>query len=181
MKNKMIIASIVFSIAMLFGNQVDAQNFSSLDKSPLDVASYPSSYRESNKLVKIIYSRPQLKGRSVAKLTKGGQVWRFGANESAEITFYTDMKLDGKTVKAGSYSVAAITGEKEWTIIINTAVNGWGSYSYDEANDIARITVPVTKASESLEAFSIAFEESDNGTHMHLGWGEDRVAVPFTK
>ncbi|MGY8885644.1 MAG: DUF2911 domain-containing protein [Flavobacteriales bacterium] len=181
MKNKMIIASIVFSIAMLFGNQVDAQNFSSLDKSPLDVASYPSSYRESNKLVKIVYSRPQLKGRSVAKLTKGGQVWRFGANESAEITFYTDMKLDGKTIKAGSYSVAAITGEKEWTIIINTAVNGWGSYSYDEANDVARITVPVTKASESLEAFSIAFEESDNETHMHLGWGEDRVAVPFTK
>jgi hypothetical protein len=91
------------------------------------------------------------------------------------------MKLDGKTIKAGSYSVAAITGDTEWTIIVNSAVNGWGSYSYDEANDVARITVPVTKASESLEAFSIAFEESDNGTHMHIGWGTDRVAVPFTK
>jgi hypothetical protein len=181
MKNKMIISSIVFSLMMLFGNQVHAQKFSDLDKSPLDAASYPSSYKESNKLVKIVYSRPQLKGRDVAKLTDSGKVWRFGANEAAEITFYTDMKLDGKTIKAGSYSVAAITGDTEWTIIVNSAVNGWGSYSYDEANDVARITVPVTKASESLEAFSIAFEESDNGTHMHIGWGTDRVAVPFTK
>ena len=181
MKNKMIISSIVFSLMMLFGNQVQAQKFSPLDKSPLDAASYPSSYKESNKQIKIVYSRPQLKGRKVSKLTDSGKVWRFGANESAEITFYTDMKLDGKTIKAGSYSVAAITGETEWTIMINSALNGWGSYSYDKANDVAKITVPVTKGSESLEAFSIAFEESDNGTHMHLGWGEVRVAVPFTK
>lgn len=181
MKNKMIISSIVFSLMMLFGNQVQAQEFSSLDKSPLDAASYPSSYKESNKLVKIVYSRPQLKGRKVAKLTDSGKVWRFGANEAAEITFYTDMKLDGKTIKAGSYSVAAITGETEWTIIINSALNTWGSYSYKEANDVARITVPATMASESIEAFSVAFEESDNGAHMHLGWGKVRVAVPFTK
>lgn len=177
----MIISSIVFSLMMLFGNQVQAQNFSGLDKSPLDVAAYPSSYKDSNKLVKIVYSRPQLNERSVAKLTDAGKVWRFGANESAEITFYTDMKLNGKTIKAGSYSVAAITGDTEWTIIINSALNGWGSYSYKEANDVARITVPVTKASESLEAFSIAFEESKDGVHMHLGWGTVRVAVPFTK
>jgi hypothetical protein len=181
MKNKMIISSIVFSLMMLFGNQVQSQNFSDLDKSPLDAASYPSSYKESNKLVKIIYSRPQLKGRTVAKLTNSGDIWRFGANESAEITFYTDMKLDGKTIKAGSYSVAAITGETEWTIMINSALNGWGSYSYDKANDVAKITVPVTKSSESLEAFSIAFTKSDNGTHMNIGWGMDRVAVPFAK
>jgi hypothetical protein len=181
MKNKMIISSIVFSLMMLFGNQAQAQNFKDLDKSPLDAASYPSDYKESNKLVKIVYSRPQLKGRNVAKLTNSGKVWRFGANESAEITFYTDMKLDGKTIKAGSYSVAAITGDTEWTIMINSALNGWGSYSYDKANDVAKITVPVTQSSESLEAFSVAFEESDNGTHMQLGWGTVRVAVPFTK
>ncbi len=181
MKNKTKILSLVFTMVMLFSSQTQAQDFKGLDKSPLDVASFPSSYKESNKLVKIVYSRPQLKGRSVAKLTKSGEVWRFGANEAAEITFYTDMKLDGKTIKAGSYSVAAITGDKEWTIMLNSALNGWGSYSYDKKNDIARMTVPVTKASESLEAFSILFEESDSGTHMKMGWGTVRAAVPFTK
>ncbi|MAB49186.1 MAG: asparagine synthetase B, partial [Flavobacteriaceae bacterium] len=28
---------------------------------------------------------------------------------------------------------------------------------------------------------SIAFEESDSGVDMHLGWGTVRVAVPFSK
>ncbi|MFT5236601.1 MAG: hypothetical protein ACI9M9_000188 [Flavobacteriaceae bacterium] len=181
MKKKMIISSIVFSLMMLFGNQVQAQKFSSLNKSPMDAASYPSAYNESNKLVKVVYSRPQLKGRSIAKLTNSGEIWRFGANEAAEITFYTEMKLDGKTIKAGSYSIAAITGDTEWTIIVNTSLNGWGSSAFKDGTDVARITVPATMASESIEAFSIAFEESDNGANMHLGWGTVRVAVPFTK
>ena len=181
MKKKMIISSIVFSLMMLFGNQVQAQKFSDLDKSPLDIAAFPSSYKDANKLIKIVYSRPQLKGRSIAKLTDSGKVWRFGANEAAELTLYTDMNLGGKVIKAGSYSVAAIAGDKEWTIIVNSALNTWGSYYYKEANDVARITVPVTKVSESIEPFSIAFEKSENGVDMHLGWDTVRVAVPFTK
>ena len=28
---------------------------------------------------------------------------------------------------------------------------------------------------------SNAFEKSDDGMNMHLGWGTDRIAVPFTK
>jgi hypothetical protein len=39
----------------------------------------------------------------------------------------------------------------------------------------SRITAPVTMANESLEAFSIAF---DDGGNMHLGWDKVRVAVP---
>ena len=39
----------------------------------------------------------------------------------------------------------------------------------------------MSKGKEDLEAFSIAFEKSDDGVNMHLGWGTIRVAVPFTK
>ena len=181
MKKKMIISSIVFSLMMLFGTQVNAQKFSDLDKSPMDAAAFPSDYKDANKLMKIVYSRPQLKERSLAKLTDEGKVWRFGANEAAELTLFKDMKLGGKTIKAGSYTVAAITGETNWIIIISSDINTWGSYFYSEANDVARITVPVKKVSESLEPFSIAFEKSENGVDMHLGWDTVRVAVPFTK
>ena len=31
------------------------------------------------------------------------------------------------------------------------------------------------------KAFSMAFEPSDNGVHLHMGWDKVRVAVPFTK
>jgi hypothetical protein len=56
-----LIKILVFSILVTIGTSLSAQDFKKLDKSPLDIAAYPSNYRESNKELKIIYSRPQLK------------------------------------------------------------------------------------------------------------------------
>ena len=173
--------SIVVIFLMLVSFNVNAQEFKGLDVSPMDTASFPSSYKESDKLVKITYSRPQLKGRSVGKLAPEGNVWRTGANEAAELTLYTDMMLGTTKIKAGTYTFYLIPGEEEWTAIVSTDLNVWGSYFYNEKNDVARIDVPVSKGKEDLEAFSIAFEKSDDGMNMHLGWGTDRIAVPFTK
>lgn len=179
MKKSHFITSIAFSLLMLLSFNAQAQEFKDLDKSPMDASSFPSSYKESNKLVKITYSRPQLKGRTVYELAPEEKVWRTGANEAAEITFYKDTKLGNTEVKAGTYTFYVIPGKKEWTAIISTDLNVWGSYFYDEKNDVARLTVPVTEVKESLEAFSIAFEKGDNSIDMHLGWGTVRVAVPF--
>ena len=181
MKKSNFIASIVFAFLMLVSFNVNAQKFKGLDKSPMDAASFPSSYKESDKLIKITYSRPQLKGRSVGKLATEGNVWRTGANEAAELTLYTDMMLGTTKIKAGTYTFYLIPGEEEWTAIVSTDLNVWGSYYYNEKNDVARIVVPVTEGKENLEAFSIAFEKSDDGVHMHIGWGTVRIAVPFTK
>ena len=181
MKTTRLITCIAFALTLLLTFNAEAQKFKDLDKSPMDAASFPSDYKVSDKFIKIVYSRPQLKGRDIDDLAKPGKVWRLGANEAAELHVYTDMKLDGKDVKKGTYTVYAIPGEKEWTIIISSDLNVWGSYFYNENNDVARITVPVTEGKESLEAFSIAFKKSDDGVHMHMGWGTLRVAVPFTK
>jgi|TARA_B110000114_G_scaffold137034_3_gene144099 hypothetical protein len=181
MKKSNFMTSIVVIFFMLVSFNVNAQEFKGLDVSPMDTASFPSSYKESDKLVKITYSRPQLKGRSVGKLAPEGNVWRTGANEAAELTLYTDMMLGTTKIKAGTYTFYLIPGEEEWTAIVSTDLNVWGSYFYNEKNDVARIDVPVSKGKEDLEAFSIAFEKSDDGMNMHLGWGTDRIAVPFTK
>jgi hypothetical protein len=181
MKKSIIISIVMFSCAVLFSVNLNAQKFSGLDKSPMDAASFPSSYKESNKLIKVIYSRPQLKGRELGTLAPNGKVWRTGANEAAEITLYSDMKIGDGLVKAGTYSLFTIPGEKEWTIILSSDLNVWGAYTYNEANDVARVKVASTESGDSLEAFSIAFEKVDGGVHMHLGWGTARVAVPFSK
>jgi len=180
MKKSNFITAVAFALLTLLSFNTQAQEFSGLDKSPMDAASYPSHYKESNKLVKITYSRPQLKERSVDKLAPNGKVWRVGANEAAELTLYKDMKLGGSVVAAGTYTFYVIPGEKEWTAMINTDLNVWGSYFYDEKKDIARVTVPVTEGKESLEAFSIVFDEANEGINMHLGWGTVRVAVLFS-
>ena len=170
-----------FAFMMLISYNIKAQDFKELDKSPMDAATYPSDYKEPNKLIKVTYSRPQLKGRSVDELAPEGKVWRTGANEATELTLYSDMMFGSTPIKAGTYTFYVVPGEKEWTAIINSDLNVWGSYFYKEENDVARLKVPVMEGKDSLEAFSIAFEESDEMIHMYLGWGTIRVAVPFTE
>ena len=180
MKKTTLLTSLVFVFALLLSTNVSAQKFAKLDKSPMDAAAFPTNYKEANKLIKIIYSRPQLKGRDLATLAPNGKFWRVGANEAAELTLFTDMKLGDSSVKAGTYTFYLIPDEKEWTAIISTDLNVWGSYFYNEANDVARLSVPVTSG-EDLDAFSIVFDEADGAINMHLGWGTTRIAVPFTK
>ena len=178
MKKLMTLATMVF--ALVFTTELSAQEFSGLDKSPADIASYPASGRVSAKSMRVIYGRPQLKGRSMNDLAPAGKVWRTGANEACEITFYKDAKVGGKEVKAGTYSLFTIPGESEWTVILNNNLNQWGAYSYDESADVARVKAGVSSGSKSLEAFSIAYKEVDGGVHMVMGWGTARVALPIS-
>src|SRR5690606_22809184 len=117
MKNLFTIALMV--IAFTFSPEAIAQKFSGLDKSPADIASYPTDYKVTEKLVRVTYSRPQLKGRSISELAPAGKVWRTGANEAPEIIFYKDATVGGKAVAAGTYSLFTIPGDKEWTVILN--------------------------------------------------------------
>ncbi|WP_245856860.1 DUF2911 domain-containing protein [Lutibacter flavus] len=163
----------------MFTNEITAQKFTKLDASPMDAASYPSSYKEANKMVKIIYSRPQLKGRTVAELAPNDKVWRTGANEAAEITFYKDVTFGGEAVKAGTYTLFTIPGDGEWTVILSTAKNVWGSYFYKKSEDVVRVKGTVSKSEDSIEAFSIAFDGTDSDVNMYLGFGNTVVTVPI--
>ncbi len=180
MKTTSIISTISLAIALLCSTQMNAQIFSDLDVSPMDAASFPSDYKDKNKVVKIIYSRPQLKERKLEKLVPNGKVWRTGANEAAEITFYKNVRFGDQEVKPGTYTFFVIPGEKEWTAILSKDLNVWGSYYYDKENDIARTTVSAIRGKEHLEAFSIAFEKSENGATMYLAWSDVRVPIELT-
>ncbi|HNU59404.1 MAG TPA: DUF2911 domain-containing protein, partial [Aquaticitalea sp.] len=158
-----------------------AQDFPELDKSPMDVASYPSNYKVSDKLIKVIYSRPQLKDRELSQLAPNGLVWRTGANEATEIIFYKDMYFGQTKVKAGTYSLFTIPGDKEWIVILNKDTNIWGAYTYEPLHDVARMKVPVIMGKNFLEAFSMVFEETDKGVNLFMGWGNIVIEVPFRR
>ena len=100
----------------------------------------------------------------------------FGSgNDQLIKVYYGRPQLNGRDAKKLTQK------DKVWTVVISSDVNNWGASGYSEENTVAKITVPVTEGKESLEAFSIAFEKSDDGVHMHMGWGTIRVAVPFAK
>ena len=176
---KKLLTLTTFIIALVFTTTISAQKFSGLDRSPMDAAVFPSSYKISDKVVRIIYGRPKLKGRNAMELMKkDGPIWRTGANEAPEITFYKDVKFGGTDVKAGTYALLSIPGEKEWTIILHSSLNQWGAYFYKEGSDVARVKGVASIDKNSLEEFSIAFKEVDGGAHMVMGWDTTRVAVP---
>lgn len=175
MKNLTLV--LMLFVGLVFTTEATAQKFSGLDASPADIAYYPSSSRETNKMAKVVYSRPQLKGRSLDELAPVGKVWRTGANESTEITFFKNVTFGGKSIKAGSYALFTIPGEGEWTVILNSNLHEWGAYSYNSDADVARTTAKVSTDSEELEAFSIAFDDDGN---MVMGWGTTRVTLPLS-
>lgn len=174
MKNS--ILTITFFVIILISSlQITAQEFKNLDKSPMDMASFPSSYKISEKLVKVIYSRPQLNGRDLVKLAPPEKVWRTGANEATEITFYNDVIFGGKALKAGTYSLFTIPSYKgDWTVIINKARNVWGSYYYNQDLDIIRVPGKTSTNEENIEAFSMMF---DKYMTLKIGWGKTIVSV----
>ena len=177
---KTVFKTLALALTLIFSYTANAQKFPDLDPSPMDAATYPSSYKVSEKTIKIIYSRPQLKGRDLSKLAPNNEVWRTGANEATEITFYKPVMFGNTKVKSGNYSLFTIPGDNEWTIILSSDINVWGAYTYKQDHDVARIKVPVTQSKDILEAFSIVFEESKSGADMYMGWGTLRVKVPFT-
>ena len=173
-------------VASLWMISAQAQDFSEPDKSPMDMAYYPDNFahdREADEaaLVRVIYSRPQKRDRQIfGKLIPYGKVWRTGANENTEIKLYKDATIKGKKLSAGTYSLFTIPGEEEWTIMFNTDLDYWGSYSYNEAKDVLRIKVTPNKLGDSLEYFSIKFEAGgSNKATMSLGWENTVVEVPF--
>ncbi|NBC58196.1 MAG: DUF2911 domain-containing protein [Bacteroidetes bacterium] len=167
---------LLFVVAFGF-NSLQAQEFPKVDVSPMDAVIVRTDNNQS--FMRVIYSRPQKKGRNIfGDLVPYGKVWRTGANEATEITFYKDVKFGGKTVEAGTYSLFTIPNKDKWTVIINEDVNLWGAYQYDSSKDVVRVVVNPKTTAATVETFSITSKKADKGYHLLLGWDDTYVEVP---
>ncbi|MCG6915244.1 DUF2911 domain-containing protein [bacterium BMS3Abin03] len=131
--------------------------------------------------VRIDYSRPGVKGREIwGGLVPYNKVWRAGANEATKITFSTDVKINGKTLKAGSYGFFAIPTKDKWTIIFNKVADQWGAFEYNEAEDALRLEVLPEKDDGCWQewlAYAVT-KTSDNAAVVRLEW--EKLKIPFT-
>lgn len=177
---------LVAVFALLFSGTTFGQSFAGLDKSPMDMAYYPNNFTHDRKpgekaIIRVTYSRPSKDNREIfGKLVPYNKVWRTGANEATEIKFYEDVELAGKKVKAGTYSLFTIPGEKEWVIILNSDLDYWGAFSYKAGNDVLRVTVPVNSLNDVVENFTIQFENTgEKQAAMKLAWDKTVLTVPI--
>lgn len=129
--------------------------------------------------VKLSYARPSAKGRKVfGGLVPYGEVWRTGANASTKLTFTEDVKIEGNALKAGTYALYTIPGEKEWTVIIHTntrhrAITG-GVYKPEE--DAFRFKVKSAKTSNFVETFTIDFTDlTTSSCKVRVAWENTEI------
>ncbi len=128
--------------------------------------------------VAIDYHQPSAKGREImGKLVPYGKIWRTGANDATTIEFGADVKIEGKTLAKGKYSLFTIPGEKEWVVIFNKVPKQWGAYSYDEKEDALRVTVKPSKSNEFVETFNITVV-SDG---VEMKWENTAVKFAISK
>jgi Protein of unknown function (DUF2911) len=143
--------------------------------------------------VTIHYDRPGVKGRE-GKIWNGlvhtgykdlgfgtskSAPWRAGANENTTITFSTDVMLEGKPLKAGTYGFFIAMGENnDATLIFSNNNSSWGSFFYDAKEDALRVNVKTVPLNESVERLKYEFmDETDNSAVIALLW--EKLKIPF--
>src|SRR3954470_15060972 len=145
-----------------------------LDKSPMDISYSPPNYPilkmngkvTGQPVARIIYSRPQKAGRTIfGGVVTYNQIWRLGANEATEIEFFKNVKINGKSLPKGRYTVYAVCTETKWKIIFNTEKDIWG-LAYSQKKDALRIDVQVKNTDTTVEALTVFFEDIKGGSEL---------------
>jgi tetratricopeptide (TPR) repeat protein len=128
--------------------------------------------------VTIDYHRPLVRGRKVfGGLIAYDQVWRAGANQNTVIEFSDPVTIEGQPLPKGIYGLHMIPGETSWIVIFSKNSSSWGSFTYDKAEDMLRVTVK-PEAIENQEALRYDFDElKPNSAVITMRW--EKVAVPF--
>ena len=78
-------------------------------------------------------------------------LWRTGANEPTMIHTSAPITVAGIPIAAGTYSLYAIPGKTEWTVIINRSTSQWGHESQYTA-EVQAIRERDTSLAESVIA-----------------------------
>ncbi len=128
--------------------------------------------------ITIDYSSPSVKGRKIfGGLEPYGKAWRAGANEATIFQTDKDITVGGTPVKAGKYSLFAIPGENEWTVILNSETGQWGvkrggDANFDPAKNVASVKV---KPKKSALQEKLVYEVNASG--FVLRWENTEVPV----
>ncbi|WP_194767761.1 DUF2911 domain-containing protein [Tamlana sp. I1] len=133
--------------------------------------------------VTLEYSRPSVKGRTIfGNLVPFSKIWRTGANKNTTITFSTDAKIDGYTLKAGSYAIFTEPGESLWKVYFYSDTENWGvPQKWDETKVVAVTSVKAHTVPFNVETFTLDINSITNGgANIELIWEKTYIAIPFT-
>ncbi len=141
-------------------------------------------FQQNGQTLTVNYCRPYKKDRDIfGGLIPYGEVWRTGANEATTFTSSSDVKVGGKLLPKGQYTLWTIPNDTAWGVIFNTQMYGWGvnfdaKASREKQYDALTVNVPVEYLNDIVDQFTISFEET-NRVNMVLEWDDVKVRVPM--
>lgn len=105
--------------------------------------------------------------------------WRAGADECTNISFSTDVTINGKPLAAGKYAFFIALYPDSCVLIFNKNTNEWGSYFYNASMDVMRVTAnQQNDIKESKERLEYTFsKQTNNAIEVALEWEHWRI--PF--
>jgi hypothetical protein len=183
---KVIISMALFLVSFSVHAQVKQIE---LDKSPMDMSYWPFNYpilkmngkAKAMPVARIIYGRPLKDKRNIfGNILKYGEVWRLGANEATEIEFFRNVKIGGKLIVKGRYTMYCIPQEEKWTLIINSDIFMWGHFKYDSKKDVVRKEVDLDRNVDTAETLTLYFEENRTGANLIILWEDIKASLPIT-
>lgn len=133
--------------------------------------------------VTVEYSRPGMKGRTIfGDLVPYGEIWRTGANANTKITFSDDVKIDGKELKKGSYSLYTIPNEGSWEVLFYNTTDNWGvPQEWDDSKVALKATAEVEELPFDVETFTIFINDLENDSAvLEFIWEDQVVSLPFS-
>ena len=133
--------------------------------------------------IQIEYSRPSARGRVIfGDLVPFEKVWRTGANQSTQITFGDDVRINEKNIKAGTYAIYTIPFEKEWKVMLYSDLKLGGNVAnYKEENEVVTMILPVKQLADKVETFTIQINDITNtSTNISLAWENTMVSFEIT-
>jgi len=142
--------------------------------------------------ITITYHRPAVKGRE-GKIwgetvhrgfidqefgTSKAAPWRAGANENTIIEIDNDVKIEGQLLPKGRYGFFIAYDPAESVLIFSKRTDGWGSFFYNEKEDMLRVKVKPRPIDKSVENLKYEFtEQAPNSATIVLSW--EKLSIPF--
>ena len=126
----------------------------------------------------VSYHRPGINGRKIWDgLVPYGQVWRAGANMNTTVSFSSPVTVNGTKLDAGTYGLHMIPTAGDWTVIFSKQSGAWGSFSYDQKEDAARVTAKPQTA-DFQERLGYTFDDpTRDSVVLAMRW--EKVRVPL--
>ncbi len=179
LKRLLIILSILALGLLLYS--VFVENIFSPRLSPKDSAKISLNDLD----LKVEYNRPSKREREIfGALVPFDKVWRTGANEATTFSCNKDLIVDGMLLKKGKYTIWTVPMDSTWKVMFNSKQYEWGvnekmEVMWDPNYDVIEIEVPTKQLDETVEEFTIAFDNTTGSLKLAMAWDITKIEVPI--